>query len=273
LSSEDQAGISLHKKYQTVFSLLPQHDDFDDDFRSVFGITTSKDNSIEVQNNLNTDKNKLLTEKKDEISPEDNVSQIVEKPSLSTEEVKKEPISEDVDDIPDIFGTKSTNTESIHSEIPNTKISSNPSSTNIPSHPNESEPSTSYNKIPKPSTTVPAITPFRGFRSEETIPNRSISPPISTEGLPDKIKSHQTPLPSESSRIVTKIKESKPKISISSSGESDNRFLSFLKGAILKENRIKDEDDYIPAKPPPPPPKEEEIDESELIGQPNPIWG
>jgi len=61
LASED-AGISLHKKYQPIFSSLPLHDDFDDDFRSVFGIT-SKNNSNEAPKLLNMDKKGKITEK------------------------------------------------------------------------------------------------------------------------------------------------------------------------------------------------------------------
>jgi len=50
--ASEEAGISLHKKYQPIFSSLPLHDEFDDDFRSVFGIT-SENNSIEAPKLLN----------------------------------------------------------------------------------------------------------------------------------------------------------------------------------------------------------------------------
>jgi len=238
---------------------LPLHDEFDDDFRSVFGIT-SKNNSIEAPKLLNMDKKGKITEK--------NHSQNSEYPPLSTKQEEnshKEPAE---DDIPDLFGTKSK--ESIHKEISETTISSiNPSSVNIPAHSNERELYISPPKIPKPVPIVPITTPFWGARPlEETSLKAATSPP-NTEELPDKtpLKSRQTSLPTELSKISSK-KEPKP-----NNSDSDNKFISFLKGAIHKEHKIKDEDDYLPAKPPPPPPKEEEIDESELIGQPNPIWG
>jgi len=275
-------------------------DEFDDDFRTVFGLNNDDGSPLQnVSINLkteiqNSDAQKTLDNStNDTISKAEVLSEAQKTLDNSTNyTISKTQVLESEDDIPDIFGTKSRDTESIPkpTPIPMTSL-------------NETDPiSLPLSRIPKPVPVNPSSTHFWGARllDESSSSNRS-STLQSAEQSPAKVRSTAEQSPAivrsiaeqQSPAKVRSIAEQQSPAKVRSiadqqspakarptlrnqskpSDDSNGGFLSFIKGAIQKDNRIRDEDDYRPTKPPPPPPKEEEIDESELIGQPNPIWG
>jgi len=276
VTTEDET-ISI-KKNHPLYSALPAMDEFDDDFRTVFGLNNNDDGSPLQNVSINL---------KTEIQNSDAQKTLDNSTNYT---ISKTQVLESEDDIPDIFGTKSRDTESIPKPTPMTSL-------------NETDPiSLPPSRIPKPVPVNPSSTHFWGARllDESSSSNRS-STLQSAEQSPAKVRSTAEQSPAivrsiaeqQSPAKVRSIAEQQSPAKVRSiaeqqspakvrptlrnqskpSDDSNGGFLSFIKGAIQKDNRIRDEDDYRPTKPPPPPPKEEEIDESELIGQPNPIWG
>jgi hypothetical protein len=218
--------------------------------------------------------------------PESDLESSLPLPSSSVPFVAPKPIPVSADKEPQLPKPKSNFSSRKSSVSQNFGSKSSPK---INQH-LDPEPQFTHNKIPKAIPTS-SVGTFWGARLRDnnessTKPtNRSseesFEPQISQSSRPNPVETptrtsttmdnttKNLPVPdttkSRSSSQSTPVKPLK--------SSSEEGFLSFIKGVVLKDNEIRDEDDYIPTKPPPPPIEEEEIDEAELAGLPNPIWG